>query len=474
MFEFAKASNPDITIPKFFYYTEEISKTINRDYLINWFTSCTRSVILGIPDNLKGEDFIGVKCDLEESLVMKTKPCVHVHKKDPDVNQLDKTQPDENTFVYGVLPQEEYILLVKLTDNGLIPPFMMHEEFMIDDECIANYKEKKPLRTDVGKFLVNYICMAEPLGDKIPYRNDTITSEFLDREIAKLIVEKKIGRTEYNNAMNNIFWFGQEGTLFTATLSEKTIGYDPRLTTKRKELLEKYKDQMNDPVVLTMIEKELDKIENEYIKGDESEMFFKAAGKKTLEARKKFFCLFGMTNSFGGELPFEFTKETLQEGWNADNFAIGCNEIRRGSYGRGKETAKGGSESKFILRIFQEIKITEDDCGDKRGTEITITNNNKKTLLLRYLTNGEVLTEDKLEQLVGKKVRLRSPMSCKTKDGFCFKCCGNIFEQTQQRAIGMQTLTLTSAFTADAMKAMHVSKVATKEVDDLNQFIVDV
>ena len=80
MFEFAKASNPDITIPKFFYYTEEISKTINRDYLINWFTSCTRSVILGIPDNLKGEDFIGVKCDLEESLVMKTKPCVHVHK----------------------------------------------------------------------------------------------------------------------------------------------------------------------------------------------------------------------------------------------------------------------------------------------------------------------------------------------------------------------------------------------------------
>ena len=38
----------------------------------------------------------------------------------------------------------------------------------------------------------------------------------------------------------------------------------------------------------------------------------------------------------------------------------------------------------------------------------------------------------------------------------------------------MQTLTITSAFTADAMKAMHVSKVETAELNDLNQYIVDV
>ena len=106
--------------------------------------------------------------------------------------------------------------------------------------------------------------------------------------------------------------------------------------------------------------------------------------------------------------------------------------------------------------------------------EIRVTNNNKRTLSLRYATSGELLTDEKLDALVGKKVRIRSPMSCRTKNGFCFKCCGNIFEQTQQRAIGMQTLTITSAFTADAMKAMHVSKVETAELNDLNQYIVDV
>ena len=91
--------------------------------------------------------------------------------------------------------------------------------------------------------------------------------------------------------MNNLFWFAGDGSIFTAALSEKTVGYDPKLNTKRKELLEQYKDQMNDPVVLAKIEKELADIENAYIAGDESEMFFKAAGGKTLEARKKFFCI---------------------------------------------------------------------------------------------------------------------------------------------------------------------------------------
>ena len=476
MIEFAKASNPDIVRPKFFFYVERISDVLNRKCLVNFFTPCERYTLIDVPDNLKGEDFIGLRGDENELDVLSDLICVHICKKDKTKTQLEKTLPDENTYVYGVykLKDADYLLLVKLVDNALIPPFRMDEEFIIEDDCIANYTEKKPLRTDVGKFLVNYICFAEPLGSAIPYINGLITSKKIDEEIAKLLTTRKIGRKEYNKVMNNLFWFADDGSIFTAALSEKTVGYDPKLNIKRKELLEQYKDQMNDPVVLAKIEKELADIENAYIAGDESEMFFKAAGGKTLEARKKFFCIFGMTNSFGTDKPFEFTTETLQEGWNATNFSNGCNEIRRGSYGRGKETAKGGAESKFILRIFQEVKITEEDCGDRRGMEIRVTNNNKRTLSLRYTTSGELLTDEKLDALVGKKVRIRSPMSCRTKNGFCFKCCGNIFEQTQQRAIGMQTLTITSAFTADAMKAMHVSKVETAELNDLNQYIVDV
>ena len=475
MLKFSEAENKDITKPKFYFYVEEINKVLNKDALINYFTACQRPTIIGIPKELKGKPFIGMKGDVSESKVLERLNCVHVFKNDPDVTQLDKTDPKEGEYVYGVMKIDDYFLLVLLTDNAINPPFFVSDEFMLTEGMIANYTSKTPVKTDVGKFLVNYIVLVDPFGDKVPYINGTIKTEDTDKIVANLISTNQIGRKEYNKYINNAFWFGQDGTIFTAALSEKTVGYDPKLTAKRKELFEKYKDRMNDPTVLTTIEKELAAIENDYIKGDESEPFFIGAGSKTKEARKKFFCTFGMTKSFGNadEGGFTFTKETLEEGWNPSNYQNCCNEIRRGSYGRGLETAKGGAESKFILRIFQEVKIVEDDCHDKRGMTITITKNNIKSLLSRYLVNGEIIDAKNADSYIGKTVRLRSPMTCKTKHGYCFKCCGKIFEDTKQVAIGMQTLTVTSAFTSDAMKSMHTSQVKTKDLTDLNQYIVD-
>lgn len=475
MLEFSSAENKDIVKPKFYFYVEEISKVLNKDTLLNFFTACQRPTITGIPKELKGKPFIGMKGNESESKILERLTCVHVFKTDPEINQLDKTDPKENEYVYGVMKHDNYFLLVLLTDNAINPPFWVADEFMLSDGMIANYTSSTPVKTDVGKFLVNYIVLVDPFGDKVPYINGTIKTDDTDRIVANLIATDQIGRKEYNKYLNNAFWFGQDGTIFSAALSEKTVGYDPKLVAKRKELFEKYKDQMSDPTVLTIIEKELAAIEDAYIKGDESEPFFMGAGKKTREARKKFFCTFGMTKSFGGldEGGFTFTKETLEEGWNPSNFQNCCNEVRRGSYGRGLETAKGGSESKFILRIFQEVKIIEDDCHDKRGMAITVTKNNIKTLLSRYLVNGDVIDAKNADSYIGKTVRIRSPMSCRTKNGYCYKCCGKIFEDTKQASIGMQTLTITSAFTSDAMAAMHTSQVPTQELTDLNQYIIE-
>ena len=475
MIEFSEATNEDITKPKFYFFVENISTVLDKNVLVQWFTACQRPTLIGIPDKLKGQPFIGMKADETESMVLERLSTVHVFHKDPTEEQLGLSDPKENEYIYGVMKQDDYFLLMLLSDNALNPPYWVADEFMLEDGMIANYTSTKPVRTDVGKFLVNYIVLAEPFGDKIPYINDTIKTDVTDKKVAELISEDKIGRKEFNRYINNAFWFGEDGTMFAAALSEKTVGYDPKLTAKRKELYEKYKDRMNDPTVLTAIEKELADMENAYIKGDESEPFFLGAGKKTKEARKKFFCLYGMTRAFGDveKSGFTFTKESLEEGWNQLNFANCCNSVRRGTYGRSLETAKGGSESKFILRIFQEVKIIEDDCHDTRGMTIKITKNNIKTLMSRYLVSGEIIDESNADSLIGKTVRIRSPMTCKTKGGYCYKCCGKIFEETKQAAIGMQTLTITSAFTTDSMKTMHTSQVSTKELTDLNQYVVE-
>ena len=361
-----------------------------------------------------------------------------------------------------------------MTDDSSVPVFDMLEKFYIEDGMIANYKGPSML-TDVGKFFINYLLFVDPFGDRIPYQNKLISAGVADSEVNKLILEHKATRQEYNKYINNAFWFGEDGSIAIQTLSERALGTDPAIAKRKKELLEKYKDKLHDPIIMSKVEDELIAMDKAYIKGDVSEPFFQAVGGKAYkEQRKKMYIMVGLMTDFSKNSGDMVTvTNNMDGGYRVEDIPAVANEIRRGSYERGKSTAAGGAESKFITRAFQDIRITEEDCGTKRGKGLVLTNKNKSLFIGRYLVDGTVLTPENIDSYVNKKITIRSPMYCQCKDGLCYKCCDEIIHEAKMENIGMQSLAVADVMVSVAMKSMHSSSINTYKIEDIKDFIVE-
>ena len=464
--------NQDIS--KFFYLVENIHLANNRQAVLDWFTSAQRPTLYSIrPDQLS--NVITLTPNQEEARLLDKIPAVHIPQKSTAGNDFDMSDPNSGMVVYGVLHPEEddkNYLLVKLVDDAMTPPFSSGEQFVLQDSMIKNYHGPDVV-TDVGKFYLNELLLVQPFGDLIPYLNERFDPGVLDRKVAALISDGKVTRAMYNKYMDNGYWYGEDGSVSTACWSEKSLVTDPNVPKRKKELLEKYKDHLDDPVVLSSIEKELIAMDKAWLKGDSSEPFYAVAGGKAWkEQRKKMYLLFGLNTAFSktsGE--FEFVADSLSDGWSASTLAVAANDIRRGSYGRGIETAKGGEQTKFVLRIFQEVTATEADCGTTRGLKVQLNDQNAKTYVDRYLVDGTLLTNENIKSYIGKEVTIRSPMFCNTKDGFCFKCLGELLRKAGIKRVGMQAISITAGFTNLAMKTMHSGGVSSTRVKDFGRFL---
>lgn len=476
MITYEEVFSKEVNNPKIFYLIERIRDVGNRFALLNWFTPCQRPTVTDIPDNLVGINIIRVSGKVQELEAYKELFAVHVPKKKKELSELDLTDPTDDMYVYGVYTPEgidDAILLCKIVDNALEPPFRMDEKFLVEKGMIDNYGDNPPVLTDVGKFILNQLILVEPFGNLIPYWNETFNPAKLDDIVAKLILERQVTREMYNKYMNYGYWYGEDGSIATATWSEKSLTTDPNVPAKKKELLDKYKENLNDPLVLAEIEKELIAMDKAYLKGDSSEPFYAVtAGKTFNEQRKKMFLTFGLTVAFDKNTGnYEFVEESLADGWTIQNLDIASNDVRRGSYGRGIETAKGGEQTKFVLRIFQEVSIDEEDCGSKKGIKVLITEHNYKQYFGRWMVNGVLFDKNNADQFIGKTIELRGPQYCKTKPGFCFKCVGELFRKLDMKAIGMNAVIITSTMTSVAMKSMHVSGIDLYEIEDFHRFL---
>ena len=476
MAEYTKVTFPDIKDPKYFFYVENISHTLTKHGLLSFFTVSERPIITSIPKELRGENFVKATMHYEIVSQFDNYPIVHIpNKKDSELYDLQKSDPLDHYYTYGVTKVDETnILLIRLSDDSSVPIFNMQDKFHIEDGMIANYKGPSML-TDVGKFFVNYLLFVDPFGDKIPYQNKLISAGVSDKLVQELVSNDKTNRQEYNKYINNAFWFGEDGSIVIQTLSERALGTDPRIAKRKQELLEQHKHELTDPIVMSKIEDELVAMDKAYIKGDVSEPFFQAVGGKAYkEYRKKMYIMVGTMADFTKNSNKMVTVvNNMDKGYQVEDIPAIANEIRRGAYSRGKSTAEGGYESKFITRAFQDIRITKEDCGTKRGKTFVLEDRYKKMFIGRFLTNGTVLTTDNINDYVGKKITIRSPMYCECKDGICYRCCDKVINECKLENIGMQTLAIADVMVSVAMKAMHMSSISTYKVEDIKRFLIE-
>jgi hypothetical protein len=241
------------------------------------------------------------------------------------------------------------------------------------------------------------------------------------------------------------------------------------------ELLEQYKDQLTDPIIIAKIESELIAMDKAYLAGDPSMRFYTALGGKSFGVhRKKMFLMVGGIESFSkGTGTYSFLPNSLAQGWDPNTMPIICNELRKGSHDRGHETQLGGAQTKSILKIFQDTYISEEDCGTKLGINIDTGVISLSEFYGHYLAeDGHQITKADTERLKGKIITVRSPQTCQTKDGYCKTCCGERFRRLHIKMLSVLGIDVSSTFTTMALKNMHGTQLSLIQITDLDQFII--
>ena len=318
--------------------------------------------------------------------------------------------------------------------------------------------------TSVGRWITNILCMQYPFNYQLfEYVNKKISPDDFLKLVKDALLNHKITNVEFDRFVNNAYFIGHMNELNTPSLSERSIQTDPRVEEVKRKFIEEHKDQMGDPMVIEQLESILIKMDKEWLKDDHSKVFIDSLGSKgwKVQRKKQFLSIGGIPAFDNAAGTMDFIPNSLSEGITIKSLPSIANEIRKGSYERGVETAKGGTETKFIMRAFQDAAIVADDCGTHRTITVDCRSGfpGPKDFIGRCIQhNGKdvFVTDENCKELIeGKIIKLYSPMTCAIPGNFCYKCCGQKTKDLHVKLLGIQAIKITSGFMMISMKNMH-------------------
>lgn len=436
------------------FFVDNLDLLLKRDYLLEVFT---------IPDRITCEDgeTIHTESPMYQGKLVAYKGRIHTI--------LSFEDQGDHTFTVKLSDLEE-----KMPTSDPILSF--EDTVVLERGMISTYSEDAPLQTTIGRLVWNYVALANPFDDIMPYLNTPWNPGAIEDMIAHALITQTTTMEQQSRYTRNVYYLGHFTELGVVAFTRKSLTTDPNLAKRRNELLKEHAEELasGDAVVMSKIEQELIAMDKEWLKDDPVMMFYRKNEKKIFNIqRKKLFGAGGMTEKFGDKGNFDFVSSSLSEGWDPEDFQVQANEIRAGSFSRAKETAIGGEDIKFILRVFQNSRILEEDCKSDTFLNVVVNKWNYKYYRHRYIKSGsdlKELTENDVEKLIGKTIQVRSPMTCKTDGGYCRVCMGKIFSVLDQKQLDLRANVLGRYFITSSLKGMHGTSFNTFEISNLNDF----
>jgi len=307
------------------------------------------------------------------------------------------------------------------------------------------------IETTLGRILFN-----EALPENFPFQNTLIKVKDLER-ITRDIINKD-GPEKAQDILDKIKELGFE----YSTWSGVSWGMDDLIVPPEK------------PKIIEEAEKEVEKVEEHFRKGLLSreektlkviEIWSRVKTKieelvpKTLSRDISVFQIIdsGSRGSWGQpvqmtgmkglvinpagqiiELP---VKSSFKEGFDVLEYFISTHGARKGTADTALRTSTAGYLTRRLVDVAHETIITENDCRDKEGTVVfrkdadDLGQNFAYKILGRVSLDsirgickeGDILDWQKVEKIITnniEKVRVRSPLSCKSVRGLCQKCYG--------------------------------------------------
>lgn len=362
-------------------------------------------------------------------------------------------------------------VIVELEDYVYNEPYLKYLSGIdLNEGDLLNVNRK--IRTTYGNCLVNYLLCIYPFGNKIEF----ITGEIDGDKLVAIIVDKlKATPAEGEPRDPNYFYVDElvkhadavtylEVISYTCvpTTSAATMTPNSEVIALRDKLLKQHAHELDNPAVIANIQEQMVKLDKELFKGKRESKFY-ISGKAYNIVRMKKFGMMGLVGGIGDVKP-SLIGTSLSEKWDTNKLPNYIDDIRAGSYARGKSTAVSGYGVKLVYNAFQSVIIAENDCGVTKGLPVKVQNNNYGSLVNRYLLeNGKpiFITEEIARSKIGQTIVVRTPMLCKTKPpSFCATCVGKSIA-VLPRSVHITASDINSIYMNITMKSMHGKSLST-------------
>lgn len=301
------------------------------------------------------------------------------------------------------------------------------------------------------------------------------------KELGYLLLEDKITKEDFKR-------FAMSTQLTMPYVQFLSNGFSDKFLTSTKEInkVKEKKIKENQSAIDNVDLVALDKLQNDvldyaidYLKDDPSmDMFNSGAMGEIGNHLKNELCLKGIVRDPDPNKGYGFITSNYIDGVSVDEYATLANTLAEGPFSRSKKTEVGGWWEKLFVYALQHLQLDEpgSDCGTKRYITVTITKDNIDELMYNYIIEGNKLVEltsDLRDKYIGKTVKMRFTSMCKTPNGFCNKCAGNLWYRLGIRKVGVITPQIPSTLKNLMMKAFHSAQVSLTDINVYESFLPD-
>jgi len=335
------------------------------------------------------------------------------------------------------------------------------------DVTYSGSKVNRPIRTSLGRILVN-----QALPKQIPFIDKTLNKGAI-KELFNLLV-KYLNDDEMLVTYDRLRKLGFEiASRFTVSLPISEMVIPLSLKQEAQKLKEMDPDSGMKYINNTLLPKL-----KEYVKKHYPQIYaiFDSGCRGSWSDLMQMVLVKGYVEDPEGKVVKVPVAKGFIDNLNAVEAFIISPTARAGIANRSVRTAEGGYLTRRLVKAAANVKINFDlkDCGTKRFLEIEIKDKDwAKAIIGRYLDDGTLVTDENYTSFIGKKVRLRSPIFCRSPK-ICLTCYGELHKLLTSDDIGIQSAQIIGERgTQLIMKTFHTGGLAETKgipqvVDDSN------
>ena len=360
--------------------------------------------------------------------------------------------------------------------------------FKFIDDKGKEVSNSTPFTTTFGIWIFN-IFMIQGLGLSHVfggYVNENIDSDIFEDMHQKLLyamLEDRVDTETYKKFIEYANFVMPWETIFSPSHTESILACSKEINKLKAKLIKENKEAIDkgDAVVAETIQDELIAFAKEYLKDDPAlDPYLSGAGGNIHNNFKNMYIMKGAIRNTdpNSEKEFDIATSSFIDGITTDDYTSLAKSLSGGPYSRSKKTELGGYWEKLVTAALNTVVVDEEgsDCGTKHYLEITLTKKNSKMFMYSYIvkSNGQLeeLTSENLNAYIGKTVKIRSTMFCKSKTGgVCHHCAGNFFYRRGSRTIGLACASIPTVLKLKSMKSFHDSTINTTEINANKAFL---